>query len=96
LYKPQFDGSDYEPEEDKARLTGQIYRVYEVMREGEWKTLSEISVEASPCPQASASAQLRNLRKKRFGGHLIEKKNMGRGLWKYRLVTGDEEAPDEE
>ena len=40
-------------------------------------------------PEASASAQLRHLRKPRFGSHTVEKRNRGArefGLWEYRLT----------
>ena len=35
----QFDGSDYSEKFDLARLTGQIARVYNLMKDGEWRTL---------------------------------------------------------
>ena len=83
-----FDGPDYEAENDRARLTGQIKTIYEYMSSGRWKTLREIE-DALNYPQASISAQLRHLRKPRFGGHTIEKQRRGdrkQGLFEYRLV----------
>jgi len=83
----RFSGSDYSPEHDNARLTGQILRVFEAMRHGRWMTLAELEA-ITEDPQASISAQVRNLRKKRFGAHTVEKRPRGdrsRGLFEYRL-----------
>lgn len=85
---PRFDGAVYDPAEDDARLTRQIGRVYACMADGGWRTLREIA-EATGDPEASVSAQLRHLRKARFGGHTIEKRPRGAraaGLYEYRLV----------
>lgn len=82
-----FDGPCYEPRFDHARLTGQIARVYECMISGRWRTLHEIA-EATGDPEASVSAQLRHLRKPKFGSHIIHKRPRGDrkvGLWEYRL-----------
>jgi len=86
---PGFNGPDYVPEFDHERLTGQIRRVYRLMRDGVWRTLDEISASTGD-PQASVSAQLRHLRKERFGGHVIEKRARGErvhGLYEYRMKT---------
>jgi hypothetical protein len=80
----RFDGSDYVSERDDARLTGQLLRVWNCISSGEWKTLHQISAETKD-PEASISAQLRHLRKPRFGSHTIEKQYIGNGLYKYKL-----------
>ena len=83
----RFNGSDYEPGYDDNRLRGQIARIYKLMQDRRWRTLSEIE-EATNDPQASISAQLRHLRKKRFGSHLINKRSRGereQGLFEYQL-----------
>lgn len=82
-----FDGPCYDPEHDHARLSGQLLRVYTLLRDGQWRTLLEIG-EATGDPGASISAQLRHLRKAKFGGFLVEKRWRGErkhGLWEYRL-----------
>ncbi len=61
------------------------------MRDGRWRTLQEIS-NAAFAPPASVSAQLRHLRKKRFGGHTVEKAYLGRGLFSYRVVINRKTA----
>lgn len=39
----RFDGVDYIAERDNPRLTGQLKRIWEVMKSGEWKSLKEIA-----------------------------------------------------
>ena len=82
-----FDGATYQRKLDFARLTGQIKRVHDCMADGCWRTLTEIA-DVTGDPAASVSAQLRNLRKTRFGAFVIEKRARGdrsRGLFEYRL-----------
>lgn len=86
--RARFDGADYSPKHDKERLTGQILRVYDLMADRCWRTLDDIA-RATGDPHASVSAQLRNLRKKRFGGHTVNRRILGdrcRGLYEYQLV----------
>lgn len=88
---PHFNGSDYTPELDHARLGKQITDIYNLMEDGKWRTLREIE-QATGHPQASCSAQLRNLRKSRFGGHLVNKRrrpstDLDRGIFEYQLVV---------
>lgn len=83
----RFNGSDYDPEYDNVRLTGQILRVFNCMKDTRWRTLSEIEIITGD-PQASISAQLRHLRKKRFGQFIICKRSRGDrygGLFEYQL-----------
>lgn len=84
----RFDGSDYIPVFDDTRLRGQIRRVYDLMKDGKFRTLSEIE-RITGDPQASISAQLRHLRKERFGGHEVNKRPRGsrfNGLFEYQLI----------
>lgn len=84
--RTRFHGSDYDPALDKARLTGQLRRLYDVIRDGTWRTLRELE-DATGIGQASVSAQLRNLRKAPHD-MTIEKRRRGNarsGLWEYRL-----------
>jgi len=84
---PHFNGAVYDPELDHARLTKQIGRVYEALPWGEWLTLAEIEAKTHD-PQASISAQIRHLRKERFGGYQIDKRRRtpDGGTWEYRLA----------
>lgn len=84
-----FNGSNYEPKLDDARLRGQIKRIYEVMKDGKWRTLGEIEALTGD-PPASISAQLRHLRKARFGGFEVNKQQRGLregGLFEYQVLT---------
>ena len=85
---PRFDGEVYDPQHDQERLTRQLGRVWQCMSDSQWHTLAEISTRTGD-PQASISAQLRHLRKPRFGGYEIQKRSRGErsvGLYEYRLV----------
>ncbi len=87
---PHFNGPVYEAEHDHARLTKQHERIRDLMLDGMWRTLDEIAV-ATGDPAASISAQLRHLRKARFGGWTVEKRARAlreRGLFEYRLQAG--------
>jgi hypothetical protein len=84
---PRFDGADYTPERDDSRLRPQMDRIYSLMRDGKWRTLGEIA-ERTGAPPASVSAQLRHLRKRRFGGYLVEKRYLRDGLYTYRVTDG--------
>jgi len=84
----RFDGDDYQPERDDVRLTGQLLRVYFIMSMGHWRTLPELEALTGD-PQASISAQLRHLRKDRFGGHTVEREYIGDGLYRYRLIVNE-------
>ena len=86
-----FVGDDFDQHLDGARLTGQVCRIYRLMKDAKWRTLQEIQ-EGTGDPQASISAQLRHLRKVSFGGHTVEKQRRVDdetveecGLWEYQL-----------
>lgn len=81
----RFNGADYNHARDASRLTAQHERVLAVMQDHKPHTLSEIA-DITGDPEASVSAQLRHLRKPRFGGHKIEKTYLGAGLYAYQLV----------
>lgn len=85
----RFNGSDYSPKHDNVRLTKQIKRVFDLMKDGKFRTLGEIE-SITGDPQASLSAQLRNLRKDRFGAHTVNKQIRGDrkyGLYEYKLIV---------
>ena len=84
---PRFDGAVYEPERDDDRLRGQMDRIYAAVKDGRWRTLAEIA-ELTGDPQASISAQLRHLRKRRFGAYDVQKRHLRGGTWVYRLQDG--------
>lgn len=86
-YEPHFNGSDYQPELDFDRLSTQLDRILDLMIDGNWRTLDEIS-RATGDPSASISAQLRHLRKPRFGSYTVDKRRRGTriaGLFEYKV-----------
>lgn len=85
----RFAGSDYQPMRDDVRLTGQLLRVWELMRHGAWLSLTQIASRTGD-PEASVSAQLRHLRKPRFGANTVEKVYVGNGLYRYRVTPNNE------
>jgi len=79
------DGQD-----DVIRLNHQQAAVWVVMKDGEWHTLAGIS-ERTGYPEASVSARFRDLRKQKYGGHVVERQSAGGGLFLYRLIPSDKE-----
>lgn len=87
-----FNGPEYVPARDHARLTRQIDRIRELMLDGRWRTLDEIAI-ATGDPAASVSAQLRHLRKERFGGYTVDRQGRGGGLFEYRVLRPEPKEP---
>ena len=92
----RFNGPEYKPNRDYTRLKNQIGRVFKVMKDQKWRTLNDISTATSlhtthgqPDPVASVSAQLRHLRKKRFGGHTVNRRHILNGLFEYQLIPNE-------
>lgn len=92
----RFDGADYVRARDDARLTSQLMRVYALMADGQWRTLDSMA-QFTGDPHASISAQLRHLRKDRFGAHKVERRYIKNGLYEYKLTVnkGVEICPQE-
>ncbi len=90
----KFDGDHYDHEIDCERLTGQMLDVLNcIIKKNSagslWWTVKEIEQETGH-PQPSISAQIRNLRKPRFGGFHIEGryKADNRRIFEYKLSFG--------
>lgn len=89
--KPTFDGQVYDPLQDDKRLRSQLGRIFECMMDGRWRTLEDIR-KATDQHEASISAQLRHLRKPRFGSYVVEKRAFGdrkTGCFQYRLLSAN-------
>lgn len=87
----RFSGPSYDPAFDKERLTKQIGRVYQCMIDGQWRTLQEIA-DLTRDPESSVSAQLRHLRKPKFGSYVVLRRPRGHrehGLFEYRVQSKD-------
>lgn len=87
--KPDPDGATYRADLDRPRLGRQAQDVWNLMIDGEWRTLRGIA-DATGHPEASVSARLRDFRKVPWGGHEVEAERepslLGDGTWRYRLV----------
>ncbi len=90
----KFSGAGAGTMEDQERLSGQLKRIKNLMKDGRWRTFQEIH-EVTGEPIASISAQLRNLRKLGMGGHQVDRQHLGRGLYEYRLTLNPKEAEAE-
>ncbi len=83
-----FNGPEYKTAADHERLSTQLGRVKACMLDGQWRTLSEIE-RITKDPASSISAQLRHLRKERFGSYTVERRPRGNrdaGLFEYRVT----------
>lgn len=84
-----FDGDgDGEGAAKDYRLKKQLERVFAALAGEKWVTLEMVAA-VSDAPEASVSARLRDLRKARFGGFVIEQRlTPTEGLHEYRLLAG--------
>lgn len=81
-------GPAYDSTLDEQRILGQRGRVKAYLLNGQWCTLADIEAYTG-YPQASISAQIRHLRKARFGRYVvIKRRKLGGqgGTWEYRLM----------
>lgn len=82
----RFDGPEL-TEEDTPRLSSQLDAVKAVFSDGKWHTLTELAG-AAKCSTQSASSRVRDLRKKRFGSHTVERRRIaGTAVCEYRLAV---------
>lgn len=65
-------------------LYAQHRRVYDAMRDGQWRSLARV-VQMTGDPATSVAARLRDLRKERFGAYTVQAKRFPGQGWKYRL-----------
>ena len=82
-----FDGKTYNRQFDFFRLNTQLSRVLDLMIDGKWRTLREIANEIES-PEASISARLRDLRKRKFGEFYVNRRRRGddkAGLFEYSV-----------
>lgn len=95
-HPPQYGGVTFDPTTDAARLNKQCLAVYQLMRDGKWRTPTDIE-SATGFNWASASARLRDLRKSKFGAFQVERRRKGdaeRGLFEYRLIHPEPKEAD--
>ena len=84
-----FDGPTFESEFDAERLGKQSRRVFDVVKDGHWRTLEEIGEATGDRSTASISARLRDFRKPQFGSFTVNRRARGErsnGLFEYQVV----------
>jgi hypothetical protein len=81
----RFDGHTYNHSRDYKRLSSLLDDVKHLMSDGQWRTIPTICDTIGASSEASVSARLRDLRKPKFGGYIVERKFIGNGLWTYRV-----------
>jgi hypothetical protein len=78
---------------DGRRLNKQAQAVWNVMRDGNWYTLRQLS-DLTGYPEASVSARYRDFSKPEFQDPKLkwhtEREHVSKGLWRYRLVIEGE------
>lgn len=81
------DGRTYERAKDMPRLGRQAARVFNLMQDGRWRTLGDIS-HITCAPESSASARLRDFRKPKFGLHVVNRRRRTErgGTFEYQLI----------
>lgn len=89
-------GPAFEKKIDGVRIGKQMARIKHFMLGSGWRTLAQIA-QATGYPESSISAQLRHLRKKRFGSYQVEKERRenNRGTWQYIIrepIKDDEQV----
>lgn len=81
----RFDGPDLTTK-DVIRLSGQMEKVFNLMRDGMYRSLSEIHSVVGGS-EAGVSARLRDFRKTRFGGYTVQRRRRAEGLFEYQLLV---------
>ena len=84
-----FHGETFDESLDKKRLALQLLRVFELMKDSQWRTLQQIA-DTIHAPTQSVGARLRQLREERCGLHTVNRRRKGEGrlgLFEYRLIV---------
>jgi hypothetical protein len=102
LQPPLFGGATYVPEWDEPRLNTQFGRYLTLMKDGQWRSLRQIS-RATGDPEASVNARHRDVNKcpicskglekcpypRKWRGESRRQGDPRRGLWVYRVVPAE-------
>ena len=84
----KFNGPDYIPSIDASRLSLQSERIKDLMLDGVWRTVDEVCAILGEKNSRSVDAQLRHLRKIKFGSYRVTRRNRSgiRGLSEYQVL----------
>ena len=84
--------SDHYTASDRKRLEPQMIQIRDYMLTVKWQSVAQIASALRQIhpgghfPENSIQAQLRNLRKAKFGGYQVEKRRVGEGYYVYRVL----------
>lgn len=81
---PIFDGKTFDEKRDLVRLTGQWLRVFNLMQDGQWRSLLAIKTICGGS-ESGVAARLRDFRKEKFGSHTVNRRHVKNGLHEYQL-----------
>jgi hypothetical protein len=74
---------------DFIRFHGQRKYIFELMADGQWRTLEEIAKRCN-ASEAGASARLRDFRKQAYGGFTVRRRRVsGTNIYEYQLDLAD-------
>lgn len=79
-----FNGPDL-TKKDNKRLATQFDAIFKYMKDSKFRTLQQISTKLG-YPESSVSAQLRHMRKPKFGSHTVNRKRIC-GTYYYQLIV---------
>ena len=80
-----FHGPDITEEENK-KMSAAMLRVFSLMKDGQWRTLENL-MNVIGSPTQSIAIYLRAFREKRYGGHIVNKRKVGKGrIFEYQLI----------
>lgn len=76
--------------DEVMQLSGGRYRVYQIMKDGRWRTLWDIQRSVATrygafYSETTISARLRDLRKAKHGGHQVHHRHLPDEPFEYRL-----------
>lgn len=89
---PLVNGPGYIREFDEARIKGATKLVFDLMKDKQFRTLSQIHRAINKGSEAGISATLRNFRKERYGLHTVNRRRTGdpkNGLFEYQLIVNE-------
>jgi len=79
-----WDRMNPKDEERATKLTGDLKKIYRIMCDGDSHLVKDIAMLLG-LPECSVSAQIRHLRKPKFGGYTIKRISITKGLSAYQM-----------
>ena len=86
-----FGGDTFSEAQDGQRLRKQLAAVKAFTADEQWYSLADISLSLG-YPEASVSARLRDLRKRKFGAYVVQRRRVpnANGLNEYRVLESEQ------